>query len=69
MAGKEAEVFEKCIAVLLAKKQEQAYSEVCGYVRSMMAISVARLNTLPLRRPCQQFEDGTVLERLHCGNW
>jgi hypothetical protein len=75
MAGKEARAFEKRIAALLAEKWGRAYSEMCGWVRSMMAISIARSNTLLLRGPRQrrsrwaQFEDGAALESMHCGNW
>ena len=54
MDGKETKVFEKRIAALLAEKWGQAYSEMCGYVWSMMAISIVRSNTLLLRGPRQR---------------
>jgi hypothetical protein len=75
IAGKEARAFEKRIATLLAEQWGRAYSNVCGYVWSIMTISIVRINTLLLRGPRQrqsrwaQFEDGVALESMHCGNW
>ena len=48
MAGKEAQAFEKRIAHLLAEKWERHYSELRGFVRGRMALSVVRSNTLLL---------------------
>ena len=75
MARKEAKAFEKRIAALLVEKWKQAYREMCGYVRSMIAISIVCSNLLLLYGLCQgqsfwaQFEDRAALESMHCGNW
>ena len=49
MAGREAQAFEKRIAHLLAEKWERHYSELRGFVRGRMALSVVRSNSLLLR--------------------
>ena len=49
MTGREAQAFEKRIAHLLAKKWERHYSELRGFVRGRMALSVVRSNSLLLR--------------------
>ena len=49
MAAKEARAFERRIASLLANKLNRHYSEMCGMVRSRMALAVVRSNTLLLR--------------------
>ena len=49
MAGREAQAFEKRIAHLLAEKWERHYSELRGFVRSRMALSVVRSISLLLR--------------------
>ena len=49
MAGREAQVFEKRIAHLLAEEWERHYSELRGFVRDRMAMSVVRSNSLLLR--------------------
>eukprot|EP00957_Ditylum_brightwellii_P193254 14714696-Ditylum_brightwellii.AAC.1 len=51
MAGAEAWVAEKRLASHLSNKLKRAYSEICGYVRSRMALAAVRTNTLLLRRP------------------
>ena len=54
IAGKEARAFEKHTDTLLIEKWWWAYSEMYGYVRSMMAISIVWMNTLLLCRSHQQ---------------
>ena len=49
MACREAHSFEKRIASLLADKWERAYSEMVGYVRGRMAMSIPRANNACLR--------------------
>ena len=49
MAGREAQAFEKRIAHLLAEKWEHHYSELRGFVRGRMALSVVHSNSLLLR--------------------
>jgi len=49
MAAKEARAFERRTASLLASKLNRRYSEMCGIVRSRMALAVVRNNTLLLR--------------------
>ena len=49
MAAKEARAFERRTASLLASKLDRRYSEMCGIVRSRMALAVVRNNTLLLR--------------------
>ena len=74
MAWKEARALEKRIAALLTVKWGQAYSKLYGYMGSIMAISIVRSNTLLLCKPHQQrsrwaqFEDGVVVESMHCRN-
>ena len=48
MACREARSFEKQIASLLADKWERAYSEMVGYVRGRMAMSILRPNNVCL---------------------
>ena len=70
MAGREAQAFEKRIAHLLAEKWERRYSELCGFVRGRMALSVVRSNSLLLRGSrmgkAARFagQDGTALSGL-----
>ena len=49
MACKEALAFEKRVASLMASKHERRYSEMVGFVRARMSLSVIRSNTLMLR--------------------
>ena len=49
MAAKETRAFERRTASLLASKLNRRYSEMCGIVRSRMALAVVRSNTLLLR--------------------
>ena len=49
MACKEAQAFEKRIASLLSDKWNRTYSELVGYVRGRMAMSILRSNTVCLR--------------------
>ena len=49
MACKEATAYEKRIASLLASKWERQYSEMVGFVRSKMSISLIRSNTMMMR--------------------
>ena len=48
MAGREAQAFKKRIAHLLAENRERHYSELRGFVRGRMALSVVRSNSLLL---------------------
>ena len=49
MACKEAKVFEKRIACLLAEKWDRPYSEMVGYVRGQIGMAVIRSNNVLLR--------------------
>ena len=49
MAAKEARAFERHIVSFLASKMNRRYSEMCGIVRSRMALAVVRNNTLLIR--------------------
>jgi hypothetical protein len=49
MACKEAVAFEKRVASLLASKLDRRYSEMVGFVKSRMSLSIIRSNTLLLR--------------------
>ena len=49
MVCKEAKAFEKRVASLLAGKWDRQYSEMVGFVRGRMALSVIRSNTMLLR--------------------
>ena len=68
MACKEARAFEKRIASLLSDKWSRTYSELVGYVRGRMAMSILRSNTVCLRggrvkkRTVLWVEDGAAYE-------
>ena len=70
MACKEARSFEKRIVSLLADKWERAYSEMVGYVRGQMAMSILRSNNVCLRgarvkrRTVPWVEDSAACEAL-----
>ena len=49
MAGREAQSFEKRITHILTEKWERHYSELRGFVRGRMSLSVVRSNSLLLR--------------------
>ena len=49
--GTETAAAEKQLARLLAEKWTRDYSEMCGYVRTRMALAVVRSNTMMLRGP------------------
>ena len=49
MACKEAKAYEKRVASLLATKWDRRYSEMVGFVRGRMSLSVIRANTMMLR--------------------
>ena len=49
LRGTEADAASKRISMLLSKKWKKQYSEVCGYVRSRMSISLVRATSLCLR--------------------
>ena len=57
MAGSETKAAEKRLAALLAFKWKREYSEMVGYVRARMALSIVRANTLLIR--------GTRERRMH----
>ena len=48
MAYKEARAFEKRVASLLATKWNWRYSEMVGFVRVWMSLTVIRSNTMLL---------------------
>ena len=71
MACKEAKAFEKRVASLLASKWDRQYSEMVGFVRGRMALSVIRANTMLLRgsRSSRRFcrpdiQDGAGMEAI-----
>ena len=49
LRGAEAESATKRLSSLLASKWKRAYSEVCGFVRSRLAITLVRSASLCLR--------------------
>ena len=65
--GKEADALMKRLAKLLADKWQRPYSQVCGWIKSRLAIAICRAVHLCLygsrvtehRRPI--FEDGAGL--------
>ena len=71
--GAEALATQKRLAALLKYMLNQEYSEMCGFVRSMISLAIVRSNSLLLRGPhnkgvniWQQPElmDGAVMELL-----
>eukprot|EP00957_Ditylum_brightwellii_P106906 8156289-Ditylum_brightwellii.AAC.1 len=50
MLGDEAEAAEKRMAALLDISMQREYSKMCSYVRSRMALALARSNTMMLCR-------------------
>jgi hypothetical protein len=69
MRGAEAQAASKRLASLLSTKWKRTYSEVCGFVRSRLSVSLARSTTLCLRgsrdptarKPSYQWDSGTGL--------
>ena len=55
MRGPEAIRFSKHLAAKLAEKWQRPYSEVCGYVRSRISVSLARSTSLLLRGSRQHY--------------
>ena len=51
MPGAEALAAQKRLAALLSYNLKQEYSEMCGFVRAMMWLTIVRSNSLLLRRP------------------
>ena len=49
LAGKEAQAATQRLAALLSTKWKRTYSEVCGYVRSRLAIALVRSASMCLR--------------------
>ena len=74
LAGEEAQAASKRTASLLSRKWKRAYSEMCGYVRSRMALSLVRTTSLMmrgardgqahLRRPVGEDGAGVALYRM-----
>ena len=68
MPGREAKFAEKRLAALLAEKWHRPYSQMAHYVRSRMAISIVRANSLLIRgsrdrRPTRPFvQCGSALD-------
>ena len=51
LAGKEADAALKCLSTKLAKKRSKEYSQVVGFVRSRISISLVRSVSQCLRAP------------------
>ena len=67
MACKEARVFERRVASLLALQWERRYSKMVGFVRTGMSIVIVRSNTMLLRGDKYQWEaDETGAGGLNC---
>ena len=49
LAGEEAKAAAKCTASLLSQKWKHAYSEMCEYVCSHMALSLVRTTSLMMQ--------------------
>jgi hypothetical protein len=49
MAGRETKMAERCLASQLAWKLKKEYSEMVGYVRTRICMSILRANTLLIR--------------------
>ena len=49
--GSEALATQKILTVLLSYKLKQEYSEMCGFVKSMMSLAIVRCKSLHLRVP------------------
>ena len=73
LPGAEALAAQKRLAALISYKLKREYSEVCGFVRARMSLSIVRSNSLFLRGPrengaciCQRPEltDGAVMSLL-----
>ena len=69
----EALAAQKRLAAQLGYKLEWEYSEMCGFVRARMSLSIVRSNSLLLRGPCDKgasvqkqpdLMDGAVMELL-----
>ena len=57
MCGPETAAFGKRLAAKLAEKWQRPYSEVCGYVRSRLSVSLARSTSLLLRGSRQHYAE------------
>jgi hypothetical protein len=78
MAGRETRMAERRLASQLAWKWKREYSEMVGYVRTRMCMSVLRANTLLIRgsrerrsRSNPHLDDGAAMAgwrhwRMHC---
>ena len=71
--GAEALAAQKMLATLLSYKLKREYSEMCGFVREWMSLSIVRSNSLLLRGPCDkgahiwqqpEMTDGAVMSLL-----
>ena len=49
--GAEALAPQKILVALLSYKLKQEYSEMCGFVKSMMSLAIVRCKSLHLRVP------------------
>ena len=52
--GAEALAAQKRLAALLSYKLKQEYSEMCGFVRARMSLSIVISNSLLLHGPCDK---------------
>ena len=64
---------QRILSTILSFKMKQEYSELCGFVRARMSLSIVRSNSLLLRGPCDkgaqirqqpELTDGEVLALL-----
>ena len=51
--GAEALAAQKRLSTLLSYKLKREYSEMCGFVRARMLLSIVRSNSLLICRPCE----------------
>ena len=73
LPGADALAAQKRLAALISYKLKREYSEMCGFVRARMSLSIVRSYSLLLRGPrekgariCQKLEltDGAVMSLL-----
>ena len=71
VAGREARAAERRVALFLSEKWNRQYSEMAGYVRARMSLSVVRANSLLIRgsRVRQQPRRPQISERAAMFDW
>ena len=52
--GSECNAAVKCVSLLIAKKWNRTYSQVCGFVRSRLCIALVRSSSCCLRWDCNR---------------